>query len=145
MPRGLKNHTLASQIASPAGDGSAAGASIETLFGQLAGHTLTEAPKRITREDASTAEYLMKRTVLFLADASHGTAPMIGDIYEGTVVSIDEAKRIVMVCYLYGYQSRTDDVKFDNLLAVLDKENGTELTVGRFSGPSIDLRIPKAA
>ncbi len=102
-------------------------------------------PEAISRDDALTKAYLKTRTVLFTADESHGVAAMVGNIYDGSVIEVYEERKTALVCYLYGHRSCSDEVQFDNLLAAFDKERGTELTIGRFSGPSIDLRVHATA
>lgn len=56
----------------------------------------------------------------------------------GTVSWVDEDEKTIAVVWLDGYKSRTEDVPYEDMLAVYDK-TGTEMSFGCFRGPSAKL------
>lgn len=50
-------------------------------------------------------------------------------VYDGSVIYINNDKKTVCVCYLDGYKSRTDDIPFEKMIAKAD-ENGEEMLFG---------------
>jgi hypothetical protein len=56
----------------------------------------------------------------------------------GTVLWVDEDEKTIAVVWLDGYKSRTEDIPYEDMLAVYDK-TGTEMSFGCFRGPSAKL------
>lgn len=56
----------------------------------------------------------------------------------GTVLWVDENEKTIAVVWLDGYKSRTEDIPYEDMLAVYDK-TGTEMSFGCFRGPSAKL------
>lgn len=56
----------------------------------------------------------------------------------GTVLWIDQDEKTVAVAWLDGYKSRTEDIPYEDMLAMYDK-NGTEMSFEHIHGPSITL------
>lgn len=56
----------------------------------------------------------------------------------GTVLWVDEDEKTIAVVWLDGYKSRTEDISYEDMLAVYDK-TGTEMSFGCFRGPSAKL------
>ena len=56
----------------------------------------------------------------------------------GTVLWVDEDEKTLAVVWLDGYKSRTEDIPYEDMLAVYDK-TGTEMSFGCFRGPSAKL------
>ncbi len=56
----------------------------------------------------------------------------------GTVLRVDEDEKTIAVVWLDGYKSRTEDISYEDMLAVYDK-TGTEMSFGCFRGPSAKL------
>lgn len=82
-------------------------------------------------------ESLTDKKVLFKA---HPTGmPDDEMIIDGDVLYVDHERRIVCVCYLYGYKSLSDEVSYDDLLAIIDPK-GEHMEIDRYSGRFIDLR-----
>lgn len=51
------------------------------------------------------------------------------EIYDGNVISVNNERKTVCVCYLEGYKSRTDNIPFEKMIAKYD-ENGEEMLFG---------------
>jgi hypothetical protein len=96
--------------------------------------------ERITRENALNTAYLNGKHVLFNVDTSHGIEPLTGRVHEGSVVGVCEKLRSTLVCFGFGHQSFTNEVSFDDIVAVADKTNGRNMEIDRFRGPYVDLR-----
>lgn len=56
----------------------------------------------------------------------------------GTVLWVDEDEKTIAVVWLDGYKSRTEDIPYEDMLAVYDK-TGTEMSFGCFRGSSAKL------
>lgn len=56
----------------------------------------------------------------------------------GTVLRVDEDEKTIAVVWLDGYKSRTEDIPYEDMLAVYDK-TGTEMSFGCFRGSSAKL------
>lgn len=56
----------------------------------------------------------------------------------GTVLWVDQDKKTVAVAWLDGYKSRTEDIPYEDMLAMYDK-SGTEMSFEHIHGPSIKL------
>ena len=56
----------------------------------------------------------------------------------GNVIYVLPEKKTVCVCYLEGYKSRTEDVPYEDMLAVYDKD-GEEMYFDNIHGPSRKL------
>lgn len=56
----------------------------------------------------------------------------------GTVLWVDEDGKTIAVVWLDGYKSRTEDIPYEDMLAVYDK-TGTEMSFGCFRGLSAKL------
>ena len=56
----------------------------------------------------------------------------------GTVLWVDEDEKTIAVVWLDGYKSRTEDIPYEDMLAVYDK-TGTEMSFGCFRGLSAKL------
>lgn len=59
-------------------------------------------------------------------------------MYDGTVLWVNEEKRIVMVSYLEGYKDRSDTILFEDMIAAYDK-NGEMMNFGGIKGKSVLL------
>lgn len=51
------------------------------------------------------------------------------EVYDGNVIYVDNDRKVVCVCYLEGYKSRTDNIPFEKTIAKADK-NGKEMIFG---------------
>lgn len=58
--------------------------------------------------------------------------------FYGTVLWVNKDKRTVCVSYLEGYKYRSDDIPFEDMIAVYD-ESGEVMNFGGIKGPSILL------
>ena len=56
----------------------------------------------------------------------------------GTVLWVNQDEKTVAVAWLDGYKSRTEDIPYEDMLAMYDK-NGTEMSFEHIHGPSIKL------
>ncbi|HEX5774543.1 MAG TPA: hypothetical protein VFY28_01100 [Candidatus Paceibacterota bacterium] len=80
---------------------------------------------------------LQGRKVIFKA---HPTGePNYEALTEGDVLYVRHERRIVCVCYLYGFKSLSDEVSYDDLLAIIDPA-GEHMEIGNYAGRFIDLR-----
>lgn len=62
------------------------------------------------------------------------------ETYDGNVISVNNERKTVSVCYLEGYKSRTDNIPFDKMIAKAD-ENGKEMLFGGWiRGKSVLLK-----
>lgn len=59
-------------------------------------------------------------------------------IYNGTVLWVNENQKTVMVSYLEGYKDRSDLIPFVDIIAVYD-ENGEMMNFGGVKGNSVLL------
>lgn len=96
--------------------------------------------EKITRETAFKTSYLNGKNVLFRVAPSHSIELLTDRIHTGGVVRVCEKTSEALVCFSFGHQSFTNQVSFDDILAVADKANGKQVTIDRFSGPYVDLR-----
>lgn len=60
------------------------------------------------------------------------------DYQDGNVIAIYPECKEVDVCWLEGYQSRCDSVKYDKVIAKYDKD-GEYMTFGNYKGNSVLL------
>lgn len=60
------------------------------------------------------------------------------DYQDGSVVAVHPERKEVSICWLEGYSSRSDFVKYDKVIAKYDK-NGENMTFGAYRGNSILL------
>lgn len=66
------------------------------------------------------------------------------DIYKekipeiGSVINVNNKRKTVAVCYLDGYKSRTEDISYEDMLAVYNP-NGVIMQFNNISGPSDKL------
>lgn len=51
------------------------------------------------------------------------------ETYDGNVISVNNERKTVSVCYLEGYKSRNDNIPFNKMIAKAD-ENGEEMLFG---------------
>lgn len=56
-------------------------------------------------------------------------------VYDGNVIYVDNEQRIVAVCYLEGFRSRTADIPFEKMKAVYNPK-GEEMWFDNIHGPS---------
>ncbi len=96
--------------------------------------------ERMTRENALNTAYLNGKNVLFNVAPSHAIEPLTGRVHEGSVVGTCDKLRSSLVCFSFGHQSFTNEVSFDDIIAVADKVNGKQIEIDRFRGPYVDLR-----
>lgn len=61
-------------------------------------------------------------------------------VFDGTVLWVDEAKQTVEVSYLEGYKNRSDTIPFEDMIAAYD-ENGEMMHFGGVYGKSVLLTI----
>ena len=61
------------------------------------------------------------------------------EVYDGTVICVDEKWKTVSVCYLEGYKSRTDVIPFKKMIAKADESGKEMLFGGWIRGKSILL------
>lgn len=54
---------------------------------------------------------------------------------DGNVISVHPERKEVSVCWLEGYSSRSDFIKYDKVIAKYDKK-GENMTFGAYSGNS---------
>lgn len=63
------------------------------------------------------------------------------DEYEsGNVVYVDDKRKTVCICYLHGYQSRSDNVPYEKVCARYNPK-GAHMVFGVFSGNSDLLEV----
>lgn len=60
------------------------------------------------------------------------------DYQDGNVVAINPERKEVDICWLEGYSSRVDSIKYDKVIAKYNKE-GEYMTFGAYKGNSILL------
>lgn len=74
-------------------------------------------------------------TVVFKVDPNH-----LGNkkVYDGTVFRVDKKHKKVLVSYLDGYKDRTDDISYEDMIAVYD-EAGEMMSFHGVRGKSILL------
>lgn len=59
-------------------------------------------------------------------------------VYDGTVLWVNDNHKTVMVSYLEGYKDRSDPIPFDDMIAAYD-ENGEMMNFGGINGNSVLL------
>lgn len=85
-----------------------------------------------TRKCSSLQE---NEQVVFKVDPYHNNEKRV---FDGSVIYVSPDRKQVCVCYLEGYKSRTDDIPYEDMLAVYDKE-GNYMKFDNISGPSRKL------
>ena len=96
--------------------------------------------EKLTRETAYKAAYLNGKKALFNVDRSHAIDLLEGRVHEGSIVGVCETLRSALICFSFGHQSFTNEVSFDDLIAIADKANGKRVEIDRFSGPYVELK-----
>ena len=89
--------------------------------------------------------YLLRKRVLFRAteDMCQNVTEAVGHVYEGRVVQVNAAKERAQVTFTY-YSTRgtkyTWWMRLENIIAIFDHNQGTQMTIGRHTGKMVDLR-----